>query len=72
MDNKELANLIFPNAKEIAYYEQKYKKRELKERCYCYTLCAKSNRFYAHWWLVSSFGRKKNGKSNRWRFFCEN
>lgn len=31
MDNKELANLIFPEAKEISYYEEKYKKRDLKE-----------------------------------------
>ena len=31
MDYKELANLIFPNAKEISYYEEKYKKRDLEE-----------------------------------------
>ena len=31
MDYKELANLIFPNAKEISYYEKKYKKRDLEE-----------------------------------------
>ena len=31
MDNKELANLIFPDAKEISYYEEKYKKRDLPE-----------------------------------------
>lgn len=31
MDYKELANLIFPNAKEIAYYEEKYPRRSLKE-----------------------------------------
>ncbi len=31
MDYKELANLIFPNAKEISYYEEKYKARNLKE-----------------------------------------
>ena len=31
MDYKELANLIFPNAKEIAYYEEKYPRRNLKE-----------------------------------------
>ena len=31
MDNKELANLIFPDAKEISYYEEKYKARELPE-----------------------------------------
>lgn len=31
METQELANLIFPNAKEISYYEEKYKKRELPE-----------------------------------------
>ena len=31
MDYKELANLIFPNAKEISYYEEKYPGRNLKE-----------------------------------------
>ena len=31
MDYKELANLIFPNVKEIAYYEEKYPRRNLKE-----------------------------------------
>ena len=31
MDYKDLANLIFPDAKEISYYEEKYPRRELKE-----------------------------------------
>ena len=31
MDYKDLANLIFPDAKEISYYEQKYPERNLKE-----------------------------------------
>lgn len=31
MDYKDLANTIFPNAKDIEYYEEKYKKRNLKE-----------------------------------------
>ena len=31
MDYKDLANLIFPDAKEISYYEEKYKKRDLPE-----------------------------------------
>ena len=31
MDYKELANLIFQNAKEISYYEEKYPRRNLKE-----------------------------------------
>ncbi|MCI9245927.1 MAG: glutamate--tRNA ligase [Clostridia bacterium] len=31
MDYKDLANLIFPNAKPISYYEEKYSKRDLPE-----------------------------------------
>ncbi len=31
MNYKDLANLIFPEAKEIAYYEEKYPERNLKE-----------------------------------------
>ena len=31
MDYKELANLIFPDAKPISYYEEKYPERKLEE-----------------------------------------
>ena len=31
MDYKDLADLIFPNSKEISYYEEKYPRRNLKE-----------------------------------------
>ena len=31
MDYKELANLIFPNSKEISYYEEKYPRRNLPD-----------------------------------------
>ena len=31
MDYKDLADLIFPDAKDISYYEEKYPKRDLKE-----------------------------------------
>ena len=31
MDLKELADLIFPNVKDVSYYEEKYPARELKE-----------------------------------------
>ena len=31
MDSKDLANLIFPDVKDISFYEEKYKKRELQE-----------------------------------------
>ncbi|MCI8655250.1 MAG: glutamate--tRNA ligase, partial [Clostridia bacterium] len=32
MDYNDLANLIFPEVKDIEYYEEKYKKRDLPER----------------------------------------
>ncbi len=31
MDYQDLANLVFPNAKDISFYEEKYKPRNLKE-----------------------------------------
>ena len=31
MDSKDLANLIFPDVKDVSFYEEKYKKRELPE-----------------------------------------
>ena len=31
MNYKDLADLIFPEAKDISYYEEKYPRRELKE-----------------------------------------
>ena len=31
MNYKELADLIFPNAKEISFYEEKYPERNLPE-----------------------------------------
>ncbi len=31
MDYKDLANVIFPDVKDYSYYEEKYKKRDLKE-----------------------------------------
>ncbi len=72
MDNKELANLIFPDAKEISYYEEKYKKRDLKERRSCDAFCTKPNRVCSYWRIVSIFGSKNDGTSNRWRIFSKN
>ena len=31
MDYKDLANLIFPDVKDVSYYENKYQKRDLPE-----------------------------------------
>ena len=31
MDYKDLADLIYPNAKDISYYEEKYPRRNLEE-----------------------------------------
>ena len=41
MDYKDLANLIFPDAKEISYYEEKYPERDLPEGAIV-TRCAPS------------------------------
>ncbi|MDE5830731.1 MAG: hypothetical protein K2H53_03530 [Clostridia bacterium] len=35
MDHKEFANLIFPDAKDVSYYEEKYPIRNLKEGAMC-------------------------------------
>lgn len=61
MDYKDLANLIFPDAKEISYYEDKYKKRDLKERSYCNKICTKSNRFCTFRLTIPSSNSKKSG-----------
>ena len=31
MTNQDLANLLFPDAKDVSYYEEKYPERNLKE-----------------------------------------
>ncbi len=55
METQELANLIFPEAKEVSYYEEKYKTRDLKERGNCNAFCTKPNRICAYWRFISSF-----------------
>ncbi len=54
MDYKDLANVIFPEAKEISYYEEKYPRRDLEERSNSYKVCTKSNRMYAYRRILSS------------------
>ena len=44
MDYKDLADLIFPDAKEISYYEEKYPRRNLEERSNGIKSCTKPNR----------------------------
>lgn len=64
METQDLANLIFPDVKEISYYEEKYKKRELKERCSRYTCCTKPYRIYAYRKSVSIFNCEENSNAN--------
>ncbi len=61
MDYKDLANLIFPDAKEISYYEEKYKKRDLADRCNSNKVCTKPNRFCTLRFTIPSSNSKKSG-----------
>ena len=65
MDYKELANLIFPNAKPINYYEEKYPERQLEEGAIV-TRFAPSPTGYVHIGglyqsLVAKMSAKKTG-----------
>ena len=65
MDYKELANLIFPNAKDISYYEAKYPERDLPEGAIV-TRFAPSPTGYVHIGglyqsLVAKMSAKKTG-----------
>ncbi len=57
MNYKDLADLIFPETKPIAYYEEKYPERNLEERSDCNKICTKSNGICAYRRTISSFSR---------------
>lgn len=69
MDYKDLANLIFPDAKEISYYEEKYPERDLTRRSNSNKICTKSNRIYAYRWFIQALIAIKVAKQTNGVFF---
>ena len=59
MDYKDLANLIFPNAKEISYYEEKYPERNLKEGAIVTRFAPSPTRVCTYRRIISIFNCKK-------------
>ena len=48
MNRQELADLIFPEAKDISYYEEKYPERDLPEGAVGNQICSQSHRVCAY------------------------
>ncbi len=59
MDYKELANLIFPDAKTISYYEEKYPERKLEEGANSKRDSLKVHRSNAYRWIISRTNSKE-------------
>ncbi len=69
MDYKDLANLIFPNAKDISYYEEKYAKRNLKEGAIVSRFAPSPTGFVHIGGLYQSLIAKKLAKQTEGVFF---
>ena len=69
MDYKDLANLIFPDAKEISYYEEKYPERDLPEGAIVTRFAPSPTGFVHIGGLYQSLIAKKLAKQTKGVFF---
>ena len=69
MDYKDLANLIFPDAKEISYYEEKYPERNLPEGAIVTRFAPSPTGFVHIGGLYQSLIAKKVAKQTKGVFF---
>jgi len=70
MDYKELANLIFPNVKDISYYEEKYPERNLPEGAVVTRYAPSPTGFVHIGGIYQSLIAKIMAKKNKWGIFC--
>lgn len=69
MDYKDLANLIFPDAKEISYYEEKYPERDLPEGAIVTRYAPSPTGFMHIGGLYQALIAIKVAKSNKMEYF---
>ncbi len=65
MDYKDLANLIFPNAKDIKYYEEKYPERNLPEGAIVTRFAPSPTGICTYWRIISISNCMENGRTNK-------
>ena len=69
MDYKELADLIFPDAKDVSYYEEKYSKRDLPEGAIVTRFAPSPTGFVHIGGLYQSLVAKKQANQTKGVFF---